>query len=157
MIRSAAKAFFPLLMLAVTFAATGCSQSGPASIAESSAARADLADRVQFIERYVKFRRQYVKLDYAVTYQNNGGGMVPAPSDWDIRLLAVVPKAEVNSWIPSGVAKKQEHSPHWLRDLPGSIQRQGITEWYRQSGTEVGIDRSRSVIAYRNTTTPDSK
>jgi hypothetical protein len=82
---------------------TGCSSnapSGPASVAETSETRPRLEDRVEFIERYVTFRRTYRKLAYAVDYQNNSGGMVPGPSDWDIRLVAVVPAEEIDDWIP---------------------------------------------------------
>jgi hypothetical protein len=151
---SAGKILIPLL---IAFAFAGCSKtpSGPASVAETSAARPELADRVRFIENYVTFRRKYEKLEYDVTYQNNGGGMVPGPSDWDIRLIAVVPPTDVDGWIPTDVDKNDGSPLQWLRDLPGSIEKDGITEWYSKSGTEVGIDRARSIVAYRNTSTPN--
>jgi len=146
-----------LVLLLIAFALAGCSKtpSGPASVAETSAACADLADRVRFIEHYVTFRRKYEQLDYDVTYQNNGGGIVPGSSDWDIRLIAAVPPTDVDGWIPTGAEKKDGSPPQWLRDLPGSIEREGITEWYRKSGAELGIDRARSIVAYRNTSTPN--
>ncbi len=152
--RSAGQIFFPLLVGLTLF---GCANnlSGPASVIETSAARAALADRVRFIENYVTFRRKYEKLDYDVMYQNNGGGMVPAPSDWDIRLIAAVPPTDVDSWIPTHAEKDDGPPPQWLQDLPGSIERYGIKEWYRKLGTQVGIDRARSIVAYRNTSMPD--
>jgi hypothetical protein len=146
-----------LVALLVAFALVGCSSnpSGPASVAETSAARAELTDRVRFIERYVTFRRNYEELDYDVIYANNSSGMVPGPSDWDIRLIAVVPKAEIVDWVPAGADKTDGPAPEWLKDIPGAIERAGITEWYRKSGTVVGIDRGSSIVAYRNTSTPD--
>ena len=120
----------------------GCSntESGPASVKETSAARAELADRIQFLENYVTFRRQYEQLDYDIMYQNNGGGMLPGPSDWDIRLIAVVPESEIEAWVPKDAEKKINVSPTWLQDLPGTIERDGIAEWYRSSGRVIGID-----------------
>lgn len=146
-----------LIPLLMGLALAGCSksQSGPASVAETSAARANIGDRVRFIENYVTFRRKYEKLDYDITYQNNGGGLVPAPSDWDIRLIASVPQAKIDDWVPAGAEKTDGPSPDWLKGMPGSIERDGITEWYRKSGTVVGIDRERSIVAYRNTSTPE--
>jgi hypothetical protein len=136
---------------------SGCSKtaSGPASVTETSVARIDLAERIQFVEKYVNFRRKYAKLDYDIMYQNNGGGMVPAPSDWDIRLIAVVPKTEIEAWVPVGAEKKDDPSPAWLKDIPGTIERDEITEWYRKSGIVIGVDRERSIVAYRNTSTPE--
>lgn len=146
--------FAPLLM---TIAFCGCTTTdpGPASVRETSTARRGLPVRIEFVEKYVTFRRQYEKLDYDIFYQNNGGGLFPAPSDWDIRLLAVVPRIEIDAWIPENAEQKERPSQDWLKDLPGSIERDGISEWYRVGGIEVGIDRERSVIAYRNTSTPD--
>jgi hypothetical protein len=151
---TAAKVLVPLFM---GLALAGCSKSqpGPASVAETSSARANIGDRVRFIENYVTFRRTYEKLDYDIAYQNNGGGLVPAPSDWDIRLIASVPKAEMNDWVPVGAEKTDGPSPEWLKGMPGSIEREGITEWYRTSGTVVGLDRERSIVAYRNTSMPE--
>lgn len=144
----------PLLM-AIILMSCAKAQSGPTSVTETSVARVELADRIQFIEEYVTFRRIYEKLDYDIMYQNNGGGMVPAPSDWDIRLIAVVPETEIDDWIPAGAEKKDDPSPAWVKDLPGPIERSGLTEWYRKSGTTVGVDRERSIVVYRNTSMPD--
>ena len=142
--------------LLMTFAMAGCSSSpsGPASVEETSAARADLRDRIQFIERYVAFRRDYKNLEYEVSYQNNEDGMVPGPSDWDIRLIAAVPPGAVDLWISANLQRIDGSQPQWLGDLPGSIEKNGITEWYKNGGTEIGIDRERSIVAYRNSSTP---
>jgi hypothetical protein len=88
-------------------------------------------------------------------YQNNGGGMAPGPSDWDIRLIAVVPKAQIEEWITDGIERSDSLSPNWLKVLPGTIDRTGITEWYHEGGTTIGLDRERGIVAFRSTSTPD--
>lgn len=88
-------------------------------------------------------------------YQNHGGGMVPGPSDWDIRLIALVPESEIEFWIPPGAEIEDNPMPRWLKDLPGTMERDGISEWYRNSGTVIGVDRELSIVAYRNTSTPN--
>lgn len=150
-----ARRIFVSLLTSIVLMGCSSSQSGPESVTETSIARAELTDRIQFIEKYVTFRRTYEKLDYDIMYQNNGGGMVPAPSDWDIQLIAIVPKTEVDDWVPANVQKSDVSAPEWLEGLPGGIERHGITEWYRKSGTTVGVDRQRSIVAYRSTSTPD--
>lgn len=147
----AMRAFFVLLIVLLT----GCSpdtQSGPKSVSELSTARPQLTDRIMFIEQYVTFTRAYLKLEYDVEYHNNGGGMIPGPSDWDVKILAVVPADEIDEWIPAGTSKTDKDPPDWLLVMPGNISTNNVTEWYTRGNSVVGIDRKTSTIAYRNTT-----
>jgi hypothetical protein len=135
----------------------GCSNvpSSPLSVQETSSARPQLADRIKFIENYVTFKRNYNKLEYDITYQNNGGGIVPGPSDWDIKLLAVIPAAEIVEWIPTNATRVNAQPPKWLIQMSGSIPITDMTEWYRTRNSEIGIDRANSTIAFRSTTMPN--
>lgn len=135
----------------------GCSNvpSSPLSVQETSAARHKLGDRIKFIENYVTFKRNYNKLEYDITYQNNSGGIVPGPSDWDIKLLAVVPASEIAEWIPTNATRVNAQPPNWLIQMPGSIPVTGMTEWYRTGNSEIGVDRATSAIAFRSTTMPN--
>jgi hypothetical protein len=137
------------LMIAVA----GCGgPSGPASTDTSSASLPTLAERVDFLQRYVTFRRDYRELDFRVVYHNNGGGLVPGPSDWDIRVVAVVPPAELASWVPAGATAMATADVTWLADVPGAERAAGITEWYVEPGSVVGVDRAASAVAYRRWT-----
>ncbi|HEY1187071.1 MAG TPA: hypothetical protein VGE74_05405 [Gemmata sp.] len=138
------------LVLLTTLALVGCSgTTGPASTDTSSDALPSLERRVEFLERYVTFRRGYTDLGFRVAYQNNGGGLVPGPSEWDIRLVAAVPSAELAAWVPPGVAATPSADTQWLAGVPGAGRAAGIREWYTGPGLVVGIDRERSVVAYR--------
>ncbi|MEO0869948.1 MAG: hypothetical protein AAFY17_16230 [Cyanobacteria bacterium J06642_11] len=143
------------LLLIASVLLWGCTtSSGPTSVKETSAARPELSDRIDFIEQYVTFDRSYNQLEYDITFQNNGGGLVPGPSDWDIKLLATVPENELAEWIPENATRVDDDPPEWVNAMAESVSVVGITEWYRAGGLEIGIDRSTSTIAYRNTTTP---
>ena len=136
----------------------GCSltaPSAPPSVNETSAARPQLSDRVKFIENYVTFRRSYDQLEYEIIYHNNAGSMVPGPSDWDIKILAIVPAKEIDDWIPADATRFDEPPPQWVKKLSGNIPVNGLTQWYRIGSLEIGVDRAQSTIAYRNTTIPD--
>jgi hypothetical protein len=142
-----------LLLAGLSIGCSSKAPSGPASVSETSKARARLKDRVEFIERYVTFRRTYLNLEYAVDYQNNSGGMVPGPSDWDIKLVAVVPAEEIDDWIPEGAARADHAPPKWVESVPGDIPRDKVTEWYRKgSSMAVGVHRETSTVVYRNST-----
>ena len=82
----------------------GCGGSrGPASTDTSSASFPTRTERFEFLQRYVTFRRGYRELDFHIVYRDGGGGAVPGPSEWDIRVVAIVPAEELASWVPAGV------------------------------------------------------
>lgn len=140
----------PRIMSFLLILLAGCGGgSGPASTVTSSESIAALSDRIEFLHRYLTFRRNYRELDFHIVYHNNGGGMVPGPSDWDIRLVAVVPREELESWIPNGVQPVRSIQSDWLAEVPNAKRANGIAEWYVDGLKEVGIDRERSVVAYR--------
>ena len=135
------------VLLVVT---TGCgAMSGPATTDTSSASLPALAERVEFLQQYVTFRRDYRELDFRIRYANNGGG-VPGPSDWDIRVVAVVPPEQLEAWVPAGVKPQPATDVSWLADVSGADRATGIREWYVEGrGRVVGVDRAKSVVAYR--------
>ena len=137
------------VFMLLTALLAGCSGStGPATTETASDKLPSLEKRVEFLERYVKFRRHYTDLGFHIKFQNNGGGLVPGPSDWDIRLVAVVPAAELAEWIPPGVTAKSSADVGWLNRVPGAERATGVQEWYEEGGKLVGIDREHSVVAY---------
>ena len=144
------KGLFSSLLLAL--AITGCmvEASGPPSVQATSEARSELMGRVSFLEQYISFRRTYKKLEYNVEFRNGGDGLLPSPSEWDIKVLAVVPKDEIHEWISGLPASQEEHPLEWLSEIPGNIPVDGIDEWYQDGRRTIGVDREHSIIAYRN-------
>lgn len=100
------------------------------------------------------FRRTYHELDFKIHFRNGGDGMLPSPSEWDIRIVAIVPTEELGAWIPQGVKPEAVAETDWLKEVPGWDRAIGVTEWYVEKnftnrGKIVGVDRARSVMAYR--------
>ena len=128
----------------------GCSrQSGPPSTSSTYTPSQSLKQRIDFVEKYVAFRREYEELEYAIDFQNNSG-FVPAPSDWDVKIIAKVPAATVGEWI-----KNSQTIPYgkwnWHTTTATNIDTSGINAWYTAgSSITIGVDRANSVIAYRN-------
>jgi len=134
----------------MTLVLTACGQSessGPHSTDTNSSTIPELADRVAFLENYLSFRRQYKELEFHINYKNNGGGFVPGPSDWDIRLAAVIPHEELPLWT-DGLASSSENAD-WLNGVKQNVDVSGVNTWYRSGGKVVGIDKENAVVVYR--------
>ena len=133
--------------LILTLAAlVGCGSQGPATTHSTSSASETLAQKVDFLQRYISYRRTYETLEYQVDFRNGDGF---APSEWDVRLVAKVPASEVQAWVPPGVARASKVDREWLGSIPRVPDLAGISEWYVEQGRIIGIDRERSLIAYR--------
>src|SRR3954469_14431082 len=91
-------------LLALTLFISGCHKSPPPTPRTTSAQIPTLQQRIDFLNRHVTFRRTYESLDFDIPRHNNDAGMIPAPSDYDIRLAATIPAAELQAWLPQGVA-----------------------------------------------------
>ncbi|MDY3563094.1 hypothetical protein R5W23_004593 [Gemmata sp. JC673] len=138
-----------IVCILIACAGCGLKGHGPESTDTSSESLPSLADRSAFLERYVTFRRSYRELGFHVRYQNNGNGLVPGSSDWDIRVVATVPREELAAWVPDGVPATPTADTDWLNGVPGGEHARPVSEWYVGQRVVVGIDRARAVVAYR--------
>lgn len=149
---SGLKAGFVVLVLLLQ----GCgstTQSGPASTDTKSDAFASLEKKIEFLHRYVTWQRDYSRLDFHIQYANNSEGMIPGPNEWDIKIIAEVPTAQLDAWIPNSLSHQSQKittsKPAWLQSVPTTIEQSGITEWYVGKGYEIGFDRPNNIVAYR--------
>ena len=145
------KRLFVLLVATLLMAGCGGPPSGPPSTQTSSSQFTTITEKIAFLEKYVMFRRAYVNLDYQISYHNNSGGGVPGPSDWDIRIVAQVPAAELKLWT-SGLKPAAAVSTNWLADVSTTIYYSGISSWFQSGHITVGVDKNKSVVVYRNRT-----
>ena len=136
-----------LLAFSVLLCLAGCAPSGPASTQTNSTKFDSLDAKVEFLNRYVTFRRTYETLDFDITFFN-GGGMSPSPSEWDLRLVATVPAAELEDWVPED-AVKVEAQTDWLISVPTHFDLPVLDEWYAKGGHTIGISRARRIVAVR--------
>lgn len=138
-----------LLIILLLLPLLGCKPDEPITTNTNSSAYATLSERIAFLHQYVTFRRTYETLDFDIMYQNNGGGLIPGSSDWDIRLIATVPESEFQSWVPRVVKSSALHNTAWLTSIPTTINLSGVKEWYVDGGRVVGLNRKDRIIVYR--------
>jgi hypothetical protein len=137
------------IVLCFALACSSDRRNGLPSTNTASSAFATLDEKVAFLERYVSFRRHYLELEYGVFYQNNAGGLVPGPSDWDISVIARVPPGELDGWT-NGM-KRVAGQPPELSSLASELDTSGVSEWYEAMGKVLGLDRTRAIVVYRAT------
>jgi hypothetical protein len=123
-----------------------CSDSTPESTNTSSEQFSTLSERQYFLERYVNFRRAYRQLDFQVFYQNNSGGMLAGPSDWDIKILAQVPCNELDLWLQGFTLSKESHRI----DIQSNLNVDGIRQWYQKPQTKLGLDKKSCIVFYHS-------
>jgi hypothetical protein len=138
-------------LLLLPFLYLGCSDTGPPSTNRSSNEFTTLAEKVAFLNQYVSFDRNYDRLDFSITYHNNSAGMVPGPSDWDIRIVAQVPPVELTKWS-SGMSRIDNPELGWAAGIPTAIDYSSVRNWFQGRGALVGIDEAHAVVLYRSTT-----
>ena len=110
----------------------------------------DLKSKISFLERYLNVQgKTFEKLDFYINFHDNSGGMVPAPNEWDICLIAVVPKEDLGLWIKD--LEKLETAPDTARFeiVSTDIDYSSVNEWYQKStNSYLGISREKNIIMY---------
>lgn len=79
----------------------------------------DLYAREKFLKQYFHLPGEVEDLVFHVVYQDNSGGMIPGPSDWDIKILARITTKDLSNWQgalqPWSPGEKPDIS--WIEEL----------------------------------------
>lgn len=141
--------FFPLPILAVlTVFLPGCGEKSRTTKTDSLGF-SSLAEKQAFLERYVGFRRQYQSLDFNIEFRDGGDGLLVSPSEWNIRVAAVVPDEEIEQWT-HGLKPAVDPDTSWVAEIPGSPSDLTGFEWFEEGGQIVGRHSGERRVVYRN-------
>lgn len=136
------------LAAAMTFLA-GCGGSKSRTTDTDSTQFATLAEKQAFLERYVSFRRHYDDLEFDISFLDGGGGMVPGPTEWDVRIWAKVPEESLGDW-KSGMGSTEAPDISWVSGIPNAPVGLESFQWYADGSRVVGISREDRSVIYRN-------
>ena len=92
-----------LLMTLFTLTLTGCGDCKTTNT--KSNIFKTLNDKQIFLEKYVSFKRKYSFLEFHISYNDGSCGIIPSPTEWDIKIFATVPIENINDWS-DGLVKK---------------------------------------------------
>ncbi len=109
-----------------------------------------LNEKQEFLERYVTFRRNYDDLSFNISYIDGGGGsrMVPGPTEWDVRIFATVPSANIEDWT-KGLSPTTKPILDWVTEIPKAPVDISDFKWYEGDKKLIGINREDRMILYR--------
>ena len=138
-------------LVVISLFAVACGGPKSKTTKSDSQSFTSLADKKEFIERYVKFRRTYEALDFLIDYRDGGDGGLPGPTEWDIRLVATVPANEIEAWM-SDLPITKEAETDWVSGIANAPTNLNTFEWHLDKNRTVGIDRLRRIVLYRHRT-----
>jgi hypothetical protein len=116
---------------------------------------ASSAERIAFLNRYAKMPSNPLDVEFHIIYQDNAGGMVAGPSDWDIKFAAIVKDEEISKWTAGFQQFPDAESDFsWAEDiLPHDAKwaLEGDAQYYRRSegGAEMAVYPKKSLILKR--------
>ena len=109
------------------------------------------AEKVAFLEQYVRFHSAVDKAEFRVNFHDNSTGRVPGPSDWEIR--AVMHVADTAAWIKDKVQRDPFDlawaEPFYRDDLRPSSEPQ----FYESAASRLAIFDAEQIVLFYSTTT----
>lgn len=138
---------FALVALMLTLNLVSCGRGKTTNTA--STAFSTVAEKQEFLERYVKFRRSYEDLHFRLSFIDGDSGMGPGPTEWNIRLLATVPADEIDQWI-DGLGAVKLPDLDWVSDIPRAPTDLSQFVWYQDDKRTVGVNRVNRIVLYWN-------
>lgn len=138
---------FALLALILTLNLVSCGKGK--STNTTSTTFSTVAEKQEFLERYVQFRRSYEELHFRISFIDGDSGMAPGPTEWNIRLLAAVPSNEIDQWI-DGLSATTTPKLDWILDIPNAPTDFSNFKWYQDDKRTVGVNRVDRIVLYWN-------
>src|SRR5687768_12416748 len=77
----------------------GCKSEPSRTTDTSSRSLPDLGAKVEFLKKYRPLPSKVDGLEFHVRYHDNSGGLVPGPSDYDIRIAARMAPGDLEAWV----------------------------------------------------------
>jgi hypothetical protein len=137
---------------------------GSLTTVTDSQALPDKVQRLAFLARYVAPRSPIGDAEFMIKYQDNSGGAVPGPSDWDIRAVVQIEREGAAAWHQGWAACGGEGAPDtsWAAPLlarrPQWLALRSSPACYRnprapRSYIVVYVDEG--IVLYKSASAPD--
>jgi hypothetical protein len=98
------------------------------------------AEKIAFLSRYLSAKSDIEAAEFIIEYQDNSGGWVPGPSDWDIQAAMKMQPRDTRLWA-EGLDRdlSEDHDLSWGMRL---TQSEG---WRIESKPQIFVSQNRDV------------
>ena len=138
------------ILLAIIFFLSifSCSEESKTTSTTSSSF-SKTSEKIDFLNRYVTFRREYQSLEFSINYIDGSSGRLPGPTEYQISIFAAVPPSQLKDWISGCSPAGNTHNKSWFKEIPGTqdLQIESFA-WFKADGKTVGISQEKSQVAY---------
>jgi hypothetical protein len=109
-------------------------------------------EKMAFLEQYLIMPSEVIDAEYHVIYWDNSGGIVPGPSDWDIRAAFRVAEGDIPLWTADmeRILPEQLELQLWddLKSDALSWEDGTFFEYYKRPGNRsyVAVNREQGIV-----------
>ncbi len=108
------------------------------------------AEQLDFLAQYVTLKSAVSATEFHIVYHDNSNGLVPGPSDWDIR--AVMRVDDVGAWV-EGKEAVDSADLSWANDLlTNDLRPISDPTFYANATVELAVFAAEQIIFLRATT-----
>ena len=108
------------------------------------------AEQIEFLGEYVNLKSAVSETEFHIVYHDNSGGMVPGPSDWDVRAVMVVD--DVALWI-EGKTVVGTADFSWADSMVGEgLRPSGSPQYFSNGSTTIAVYEPENIILFYSTT-----
>lgn len=108
------------------------------------------AEKLAFLKRYLIMHSEVDAAEFHIRYQDNSGGLVPGPSEWDVQVVMKMPPEHVRLWTKDLDVQTDAPDLSWTKPL-------WRPEWtvtssprvYGRKGTTVIVFESEGIVCKR--------
>ena len=110
------------------------------------------AVQIEFLGRYVALRSEVSETEFHIVYHDNSDGLVPGPSDWDIKAVMVVD--DVAPWM-EGKTAVETADFSWVDSMVTERLRPSSSPLFFSNGsTTIAVYEPENIVFFQSTTTP---
>ena len=132
-----------ILKLTILLLLISCNEKSLTTRTHSSVFKSH-KEKVEFLNKYVRKKSDYLNVEYNIIYHDNSTGMLTGPNDWDIKLKATVDSKDISSWI-IGCPKIATPTLNWSTIIVHTDDYQ----WYSNTKLiTIGVHKEKNEVIY---------
>ena len=131
-----------ILLLLISILYIGCGAKDRSTDTRSKTFTTD-EQKIDFLKKYVRLYSSVKATEFHIIFHDNSTGLVPGPSDWDIKVALLIESADIYKWLTEFTELTDEQCEiTWVSEiLPEEPRwnRASKPQFYKRSGKNVEL------------------